>query len=40
MKTKRVFGIDKIIEEVTKMIKVFTPQTRDIKSSIERLIAK
>lgn len=34
MKSKKVLGIDKIIEEVTKMIKVFNPGVRDIKAAL------
>jgi hypothetical protein len=40
MKTKKVLSVDMIIEEVTKMINMFNPTPRDIKSSIDRLLDK
>lgn len=40
MKSKKILGLDKIIEEVTKMVKVFTPSVRDIKAAIDRLLVK
>ena len=40
MKTKKVLSLEVLIEEVIKMIKVFTPGVRDVKASVERLIIK
>lgn len=40
MKSKKVLGFDKIIEEINRMIKVFTPSIRDVKAAIERLLVK
>lgn len=40
MKVKKVLRLENIIEEVGKMIKVFTPGVRDIKASVERLLIK
>jgi len=35
-----VIDFKTMIEEVTKMIRVFVPQSKDIKMAIDRLIAK
>jgi hypothetical protein len=40
MKSKKVMDYKSLFDEVTKMIRVFVPQARDIKTSIDRLIAK
>jgi hypothetical protein len=40
MKAKKVIDFKSLVEEVIKMIKVFTPQIKDIKIAIERLITK
>lgn len=40
MKSKKVMDYKSLFEEVTKMIRVFVPQSRDIKTSIDRLISK
>jgi hypothetical protein len=40
MKAKKVLDFKIIIHEITKMIQVFVPQTKDIKLSINRLINK
>jgi hypothetical protein len=40
MKSKKVMDYKSVFEEVTKMIRVFVPQSRDIKIAIDRLIAK
>lgn len=40
MKSKKVVDYKSLFEEVTKMIRVFVPQSRDIKLAIDRLISK
>ena len=40
MKAKKVLDFKSLIEETIKMIRVFVPQPKDIKISIDRLIAK
>lgn len=40
MKSKKVMDYKSLFDEITKMIKVFVPQARDIKSSIDRLLSK
>ena len=40
MKSKKVLSFDKIVEEVLKMVKVFSPGSKDIKMSIDRLLVK
>ena len=40
MKAKKILDFKSLIEETIKMIRVFTPQARDIKVAIDRLIAK
>ena len=40
MKSKKVLSFDRMVEEILKMIKVFTPSQKDIKLSIERLLTK
>jgi hypothetical protein len=40
MKSKKVMDYKSLFDEVFRMIKVFAPQNRDIKNSIDRLIAK
>lgn len=40
MKARKLLKLDEIVEEVIKMIKVFIPSARDIKASVERLLAK
>lgn len=40
MKSKKVMDYKSLFEEVTRMIRVFVPQSRDIKVAIDRLISK
>lgn len=40
MKSKKVMDYKSLFEEVGRMIRVFVPQSRDIKASIDRLIGK
>lgn len=40
MKVKKILGFERIVEEVSKMVKVFNPSVRDIKNSVERLLGK
>lgn len=40
MKSKKVMDYKSIFEEVAKMIRVFVPPSRDIKTAIDRLIGK
>lgn len=40
MKSRKVMDYKSLFDEVTRMIRVFVPQSRDIKASIDRLIAK
>ena len=40
MKSKKVISFDKLCEEIIKMIKVFSPSMKDLKNSVERLLAK
>jgi len=40
MKSKKVMDFKTLIEEAIKMIKVFVPLAKDVKLSIDRLIAK
>jgi hypothetical protein len=40
MKSKKVMDFRGIFEEVTKMVRVFVPEHKDIKKGIERLIGK
>lgn len=40
MKTKKLLLFDTMAGEVVKMVKVFAPSLKDIKFSVERLLAK
>ena len=40
MKARKVIDFKTLIEETLKMIKVFVPEPKDVKLSIDRLIAK
>jgi len=40
MKAKKVLDFKTLIEEVTRMVRVFVPMAKDIKMAVDRLIAK
>lgn len=40
MKSRKVTDFQTLFGEITKMIKTFTPQKKDIKIAVERLIGK
>jgi hypothetical protein len=40
MKARKVLDFKTLIEEVTKMVRVFVPMAKDIKIAIDRLITK
>jgi hypothetical protein len=40
MKARKVVDYRSLIEEVTKMVRVFVPAPKDIKTAVDRLIAK
>jgi hypothetical protein len=40
MKSRKVMDYKSLFEEVSRMIRVFVPQSRDIKASVDRLITK
>lgn len=40
MKARKVVDYRSMIEEVTKMVRVFVPAPKDIKTAVDRLIAK
>ena len=40
MKARKVLDYKAVLTEVTSMVRVFVPQTKDIKISIDRLISK
>jgi len=40
MKSRKVTDFETLFSEISKMIKTFNPQTKDIKIAVERLIGK
>jgi len=40
MKSRKITDFETLFGEITKMIKTFNPQKKDIKIAIERLITK
>ncbi len=40
MKARKVLDYKSVLDEVVRMIRVFVPQTKDIKTAIDRLISK
>ena len=40
MKARKILDYKALIQEVVRMIRVFVPQTKDIKTSIDRLISE